>query len=43
MNVDYNPITREQADINTGSTSYFDSKKVDESEETSNSRESNDS
>ncbi len=43
FNVGDSPITREQADIDTGSASSFDSKKVDESEETSNSREYNDS
>jgi hypothetical protein len=41
MNVGYSPITREQADIGTGRAPSFDSKKMDESEETSNSRESN--
>jgi hypothetical protein len=42
MNVGYSPITREQADKCTGSAPSFDSKKVGESEETSNSREYND-
>lgn len=43
MDVGYSPITREQADIGTGSAPSFDSKKVGESEETLNSREYNDS
>lgn len=42
MNVGINPITREQADIDTGSDPSFDSKKVGGSEETFNSREYND-
>jgi hypothetical protein len=37
MNVGYSPITREQADIGTGSAPSFDSKKVGKSEETSDS------